>query len=106
MNKFMRIVVWFDLPVMTPSQRRDATKFRNFLLKDGYSMMQWSVYTRLCNGMDNVETHKRRIKENLPQVGSIRMLILTEKQYESIDILLGTHAPCDRKEQTQTFLEF
>ena len=106
MNKFMRIIIWFDLPVKTPQQRHDATAFRNFLLKDGYSMMQWSVYSRICNGMDTVETHKRRVKSNLPPNGSIRLLVLTEKQYESIDVLLGEHKKCDSEEQTSIFLEF
>ena len=52
-------------------------------------MMQWSVYSRICNGTDAVEMHKRRLKNNLPPYGSIRTLTLTEKQFESIDILLG-----------------
>lgn len=74
---------------MTPKERRAATKFRNFLLKDGYNMMQWSVYTRICNGTDSVSTHEQRLKQNLPDSGSIRLLVLTEKQFESIKILLG-----------------
>ena len=52
-------------------------------------MMQWSVYSRICNGTDAVEMHKRRLKNNLPPYGSIRTLTLTEKQFESIDVLLG-----------------
>ena len=53
-------------------------------------MMQWSVYSRICNGTDAVEMHKKRLKANLPPKGSIRALTLTEKQFESIDIILGT----------------
>ncbi len=52
-------------------------------------MMQWSVYSRICNGTDAVDMHKRRLKNNLPPYGSIRTLTLTEKQFESIDVLLG-----------------
>ena len=52
-------------------------------------MMQWSVYSRICNGTDAVATHQQRLKQNLPEKGSVRLLTLTEKQYESIDILLG-----------------
>lgn len=88
MNKFMRILVFFDLPVKTKTERREATRFRNYLLNDGYHMIQYSVYARVCNGVDAVEKHRRRIKRNLPDNGSIRMLVITEKQYESIDILL------------------
>lgn len=95
MNKFMRMMVFFDLPVQTKTQRREATRFRNFLLTDGYHMIQYSVYARVCNGVDAVEKHRRRIKDNLPDNGSIRILVITEKQYESIDILLGRLTQAD-----------
>ena len=47
MNKFMRILVFFDLPVKTKKERREAARFRNFLLTDGYHMIQYSVYARV-----------------------------------------------------------
>ena len=75
MNKFMRILVFFDLPVKTKAQRREATRFRNFLLTDGYHMLQYSVYARVCNGMDAVEKHRQRVKQNLPDNGAIRLNI-------------------------------
>lgn len=95
MNKFMRIIVFFDLPVKTKQQRSEATRFRNFLLKDGYHMLQYSVYTRVCDGNDAVQKHRARIKQNLPDNGAIRLMVITEKQYEAIDILLGHLTPAD-----------
>lgn len=89
MNKFMRMIVFFDIPVKTKRQRRIATGFRNFLLKDGYHMVQFSVYARICNGMDAVEKHRARLYAALPENGSVRLLVITEKQYESIEILVG-----------------
>ena len=89
MNKFMSIMVFFDLPVKTKTERSIATKFRTFLLKDGYHMVQYSLYARVCNGMDSVEKHIKRLKANLPPNGSVRVLTITEKQYESIKILVG-----------------
>ena len=89
MNKFMRLMIFFDLPTKTKEDKRAASQFRTFLKKDGYYLMQWSVYSRICNGTDAVEMHKRRLKNNLPPYGSIRTLTLTEKQFESIDVLLG-----------------
>lgn len=91
----MRILVFFDLPVKTKQQQREATRFRNFLIKDGYHMIQYSVYARTCNGTDAVEKHKKRLKSCLPDNGSIRMLVITEKQYESIEILLGKLTEAD-----------
>ena len=63
-------------------------------------MVQWSVYSRLCNGADSIEMHKQRLKQNLPQKGAVRCLILSEKQYSSIDILLGTSTFHDMDEST------
>lgn len=54
----MRMIVFFDLPVQTKTERRHATAFRNFLLKDGYHMLQFSVYARVCNGNDAVQKHE------------------------------------------------
>ena len=88
-------MVFFDLPVKTKKQRREASRFRNFLLNDGYHMVQFSVYARVCNGMDAVNKHRGRIKNNLPETGAIRLLVITERQYEAIDILLGGLSQAD-----------
>ena len=87
--------MFFDLPVKTKKQRREASQFRNFLLNDGYHMVQFSVYARVCNGMDAVNKHRGRIKNNLPENGAIRLLVITERQYEAIDILLGGLSQAD-----------
>ena len=58
----MRMIVFFDLPVKTKNERREATRFRNFLMNDGYHMLQFSVYARVCNGLDAVEKHRVRLK--------------------------------------------
>lgn len=106
MNKFMRILVFFDLPVKSKNERRAATRFRNFLLNDGYHMIQYSVYARVCNGMDAVAKHRARIKLNLPENGSIRLLVITEKQFEAIDILLGKLTEADDAFQCEQLLIF
>lgn len=100
MNKFMRMIVFFDLPVKTKTQRRVATQFRNFLLKDGYFMVQFSVYCRICNGNDDVEKHKARIRAHKPDNGSVRLLIVTEKQYERMELIIGNRV---KEEEQQVF---
>lgn len=85
----MRMIVFFDLPVTTAAERKAATKFRNFLIKDGYYMVQFSVYSRVCNGNDAVEKHSKRLKASLPKNGSVRLLTITEKQYQNMSVLLG-----------------
>lgn len=88
-------MVFFDLPVKTKAQRGAASRFRSFLIADGYHMIQYSVYARVCNGIDSVNKHRARAARNLPDNGSVRLLVITEKQYEAIDILLGTLTPAD-----------
>lgn len=90
MNRYMRIMVLFDLPVKDKKKRRIYTQFRNFLLKDGYDMIQYSVYTRICKGLDGVDKHMNRLMTALPNEGSIRSMIVTEKQYNEMKILIGT----------------
>ena len=94
--EFMRLIVMFDLPVKTKKQTKEATKFRNFLLKNGYYMLQYSIYVRICNGQDSVQLHKARIKASIPPNGSIRVLTVTEKQFENIEIILGKKMKEDR----------
>ena len=89
MNRFMRMLVFFDLPVQTKPQRKAATAFRNFLLKDGYHMVQFSVYARVCNGSDAVQKHRARLVAHLPENDAVRLLVITDKQYQTVEILLG-----------------
>ena len=102
----MRMLVFFDLPVKTKNERREATRFRNFLMNDGYHMLQFSVYARVCNGLDTVEKHRVRLKQNLPNNGAIRMLVITEKQYSSIEILLGRLTQADEPFQCEQLTIF
>ncbi len=83
------MIVFFDLPTITVKNKKDYVKFRRFLLKDGYVMLQWSVYCRIIAGKDAEKAHFNRIKNNLPPEGSVRCLTVTEKQYASIEILVG-----------------
>lgn len=85
----MRLLVFFDLPVTTKSKRRDYTRFRKFLIGDGYDMIQWSVYGRILNGSDAEKKHLSRLKQNLPPEGSVRCMTVTEKQYAGISLLVG-----------------
>ena len=88
----MRVIVMFDLPVITDTQKRIATKFRNFLLDDGYIMMQFSVYSRICKNNDDLLKHVNRIKINAPKSGNIRMIQITENQYNNLIMVSGQKA--------------
>lgn len=88
--RFMWLFVFFDLPVGTKEQRRRATQFRKFLKDDGYMMLQFSVYARVCRGQDAVEKHVKRARGILPKEGSIRSLQITDRQFGRMELMLGT----------------
>lgn len=88
-RRYMRLLVFFDLPMVTKAEKRAYVQFRRFLLNDGYDMIQWSVYGRLLNGADAQQKHLRRLIDNLPPKGSVRCMTVTEKQYASIQLLVG-----------------
>lgn len=91
-NRFMRIIVMFDLPVITDKEKKIATKFRKFLLDEGFIMMQYSVYSRICKNNDDLNKHINRLKLNTPKNGNIRLLQVTENQYNNIIMFSGTKA--------------
>lgn len=85
----MRLLVFFDLPMVTKAEKRAYVQFRKFLLNDGYDMIQWSVYGRILNGADAEKKHLARLAENLPPEGSVRAMTVTEKQYAGMRLLVG-----------------
>jgi len=79
----------FDLPVTTKSARRAYTQFRKKLLQDGFSRLQYSVYVRHCASQENAEVHVGRIERSLPDDGEVRIITITDKQFERMDIFWG-----------------
>ncbi len=88
-EKFMRVLVMFDMPTQTKRDRKEYTKFRTKLIKNGYIMLQYSVYMRICKGVASANNHINRLNLILPPRGHIRALILTEKQFDNMKILVG-----------------
>ena len=80
----------FDLPVITEKERKVASKFRKYLLDDGYIMMQYSVYSRICKNNDDLIKHINRLKINAPKTGNIRLLQVKENQYNNMIMFCGT----------------
>lgn len=87
--RFMWVVVLFDLPVDTKAARRNYARFRKYLLKDGFLMLQYSVYGRHCPSEENAGVHIRRVERNIPPDGQVRILTITDKQFERMRIFWG-----------------
>lgn len=82
--EIMWVFVFFDLPVVTKRDRKKATGFRKSLEKDGFSMMQYSVYTRHCASRESADVHIKRIRKLVPDKGKVSILMITDKQYGNI----------------------
>ena len=102
--RFLWLFVFFDLPVGTKVERRVATRFRKFLLDDGYMMLQWSVYARICRGQEAINKHLSRLQVDLPEKGSIRALQVTDRQYARMKILAGVPSSSEEAAPKQLIL--
>ena len=87
--RIMWLFVFFDLPTETKKDRRNASQFRNNLLKDGFSMMQYSVYVRHCASSESTDVHEKRIYYLLPPLGKVSVLRITDKQFGNIQNFWG-----------------
>ena len=85
----MRVIVFFDLPVETAAERRAYNRFRKHLIRNGFIMMQESVYSKLALNMNAVAAVMESVRREKPEKGLIQMLIVTEKQYARMEYVLG-----------------
>ena len=82
--RIMWLFVFFDLPTNTKTERRHAVQFRKALEKDGFTMMQYSVYVRHCASKENMQVHIKRVRRSMPPTGFTSILAVTDKQYGDI----------------------
>lgn len=87
--RIMWLFVFFDLPTETKKDRRNASQFRANLLKDGFSMMQFSVYIRHCASSESADVHEKRIHRLVPPLGKVSVLRITDEQFGMIINYLG-----------------
>ena len=95
--RIMWMVLMFDLPVMSKPQRKAATKFRQWLLDEGWEMSQFSVYLRWCVGREQVDARLRAIARQVPKDGKVHVLSVTDKQFETMAVFRGPTRATRRK---------
>ncbi|MCM1124773.1 MAG: CRISPR-associated endonuclease Cas2 [Bacteroidales bacterium] len=85
----MRILVFFDLPVLTAQEQRAYRQFRKFLIKSGFLMLQESVYCKLAQNSTMADAISESVKKNKPREGLVQLLKVTEKQYAKMEYIVG-----------------
>jgi CRISPR-associated protein Cas2 len=87
--RIMWVLVLFDLPTETKKEKKTYHDFRKKLVKDGFTMFQFSIYLRHCPSRENAEVHIKRVKNCLPEKGSVGILCITDKQFSSMELFYG-----------------
>ena len=87
--RYMRVICFFDLPVLTVQNRRDYQKFRKYLIKSGFLMMQESVYCKLVPNAGVADSVIDGLNKNKPNDGLVQVLKITEKQYSNMEYIVG-----------------
>lgn len=103
--RIMWVLVFFDLPTETKLERKIYAKFRKDILKDGFTMFQFSIYLRHCPSRENAEVHIKRVKSILPEKGHIGIMCITDKQFGDMEIYFGRKitAPTKQSQQLEMF---
>jgi CRISPR-associated protein Cas2 len=103
--RIMWVMVYFDLPTNTKKERKDAARFRKCLIKDGFTMFQFSIYVRHCASRENAAVHTQRVKLWMPPTGFVVVMSITDKQFGEIELYHGskrTETP-DAPQQLELF---
>ena len=87
--RFMRVIVFFDLPMLTKKDVRQYTYFRKYLISQGFVMIQKSVYSKIALNNTASDAIIGNLKKNLPETGLVQILTITENQYQSMEFLVG-----------------
>lgn len=85
----MRVIIMFDLPTITAAERKEYSKFHKYLIKNGFLMMQESIYCKLAQNASAAELIVNNIRNNKPMSGLVQSMIITEKQYGKIEYIVG-----------------
>lgn len=85
----MWLFVYFDLPTQTKKDRKAYSIFRKNLIRDGFNMIQYSIYARHCASRENSLVHKKRVKQWLPKKGEVILFEITDKQFGMMEFFSG-----------------
>lgn len=92
----MKLLCLFDLPMVEKKDLREYRLFRKRLMKEGFVMMQFSVYVKACPNREMIQQEAKFLKKICPKYGNVRLLAVTEKQYDDMEIIVGTKSLRER----------
>ena len=87
--RILWILVLFDLPTETKKERKIYARFRKEIMRDGFTMFQFSIYLRHCSSRENADVHIKRVKKMLPEKGHVGIMTITDKQFGMMELFYG-----------------
>jgi len=105
MFRIMRLIIMFDLPTETSMDRRNYRKFKKYLIKNGFSMIQYSIYSKIVINHSVLNYQKIKLKQNAPPKGYVETLIVTERQYVNMETIVGEGIRTNQEHSTKRTIE-
>lgn len=99
--RVMWLMVFFDLPMETKKEKRIHAEFRKNLIRDGFTMFQFSIYIRHCASKENMNVHINRVKKLVPEKGKVGILSITDKQFGDMELFVGVKEKKPQIEELQ-----
>lgn len=99
--RVMWLMVFFDLPTETKKEKRIHAEFRKNLIRDGFTMFQFSIYIRHCASKENMNVHINRVKKLVPEKGKVGILSITDKQFGDMELFVGVKEKKPQIEELQ-----
>ncbi len=100
----MWLLTMFDLPTKTSQERREYSRFRKMLLREGFVQLQLSVYAKFCSTRENAGKYCSYIEGKVPPNGQVRVIMVTDKQFGDMLSLYGKKREDIEKKPEQLLL--
>ena len=104
---FMWLMIMFDMPTDTKTDRKKYRWLREKLIKEGYIMMQYSIYIKTFHSVEAARHGREKIKNFISNnilKGSIRLMTFTDKQFSNMDVIVGTKKESEKRAPRQLTL--
>jgi CRISPR-associated protein Cas2 len=102
--KTMWLFALYDLPVVTKEEKKEYARFHEALKNEGFSMLQFSVYARYCASEESSKSYRKHVRRTLPPDGEVRVLTLTDRQFEKMEVFRGKIKASREKRPEQLLL--
>lgn len=103
-SRYMRIIIMYDISLTDEEQVRKYNKFRNELYKLGYFRIQYSIYVKCISSHTVYQSERSKILKIIPKNSNVRIVMITEEQYQNIELLSGDKSQTEKFNDNERYL--